>query len=86
MPIQHVEVQIDDGAWQRATLDDRRGKYAWRLWSLNVKDLAPGTHTVVSRAIDANGVMQPTEERTQDTARERPRRQHAVGARDQRSS
>ncbi len=48
--------------WQRARIDDRRGKYAWLLWSLNVKDLAPGNHTVVSRAIDAKGVIQPTED------------------------
>jgi hypothetical protein len=32
------------------------------LWALDVKDLAPGQHTVVSRAIDANGSIQPTEE------------------------
>ena len=61
-PIAQVEVRVDDGAWQRARIDDRRGKYAWLLWSLNVKDLAPGVHTLVSRAIDAKGVMQPTEE------------------------
>ena len=61
-PIEHVEVQVDGGAWQRARIDDRRGKYAWVLWSLNVKDLTPGNHTVVSRAIDAKGVIQPTED------------------------
>ncbi|MGE3889885.1 MAG: molybdopterin-dependent oxidoreductase, partial [Vicinamibacterales bacterium] len=61
-PIERVEVQIDGGAWQHAHIDDRRGQYAWLLWSLAVKDLAPGTHRVVSRAIDANGVVQPTAE------------------------
>jgi DMSO/TMAO reductase YedYZ molybdopterin-dependent catalytic subunit len=62
VPIQAVEVQVDGGPWQRATIDDRRGPYAWLLWSLTVKGLTPGTHTLVSRAIDANGVVQPTEE------------------------
>ena len=60
--IEAVDVQIDKGPWQRARLDPPRGQYAWRLWELEVVDLAPGSHTVVSRAIDANGVVQPTAE------------------------
>jgi DMSO/TMAO reductase YedYZ molybdopterin-dependent catalytic subunit len=60
VPIAHVDVQIDDGAWQRAALEPSRGQYAWRLWSLSVKNLAPGPHKVHSRATDANGKMQPT--------------------------
>jgi len=62
VPIERVEVQIDGGAWQPARIDERRGQHAWLLWSLTVRDLAPGTHAVVSRAIDANGVVQPTDE------------------------
>jgi DMSO/TMAO reductase YedYZ molybdopterin-dependent catalytic subunit len=61
-PIAHVDVQIDDGPWQRAELEASRGPYAWRLWSLTVKDLRPGAHTVHSRATDTNGRMQPTPE------------------------
>jgi DMSO/TMAO reductase YedYZ molybdopterin-dependent catalytic subunit len=60
--IQAVEVQIDGGPWQRARLDAPRGRYAWRLWDLDVPDIAPGPHTVVSRAIDTNGAVQPTAE------------------------
>ena len=60
VPIAHVDVQIDDGPWQRAVLEPSRGPYAWRLWSLTVKNLAPGPHTVHSRATDANGKAQPT--------------------------
>jgi hypothetical protein len=60
VPIAHVDVQIDDGPWQRATLEPSRGPYAWRLWSLNVKNLASGPHKVHSRATDANGKVQPT--------------------------
>lgn len=62
VPIERVEVRIDQGPWQTAALDPDRGKYAWRLWSLEVKDLTPGLHTVVSRAIDRQGLIQPTED------------------------
>jgi DMSO/TMAO reductase YedYZ molybdopterin-dependent catalytic subunit len=62
VPIDRVDVQIDGGAWQRATLEAPRGKYAWRLWSLTVDDLSPGPHKLVSRATDVNGRMQPTAE------------------------
>jgi DMSO/TMAO reductase YedYZ molybdopterin-dependent catalytic subunit len=60
VPIAHVDVQIDDGPWQRAALEPSRGAYAWRLWSLHVKNLAPGPHQLHSRATDANGKTQPT--------------------------
>lgn len=68
-PIKAVEVSVDGGAWQAATLAPlpplatrlpNRGKYGWVLWSYTVPDLAPGTHTLVSRAIGANGKVQPT--------------------------
>ena len=62
IPIAHVDVQIDGGPWQRAELEPSRGPYAWRLWSLTVNELAPGPHTVHSRATDANGKMQVTAE------------------------
>jgi DMSO/TMAO reductase YedYZ molybdopterin-dependent catalytic subunit len=69
VPIAAVEVAIDGGAWQRATLDPlppearrlpNQGKYGWVLWSLTVSDLGVGTHRLVSRAIDADGRIQPT--------------------------
>ena len=60
VPITAVEVQLDGGPWQPATLDARRSKYGWILWSWSTVNLAPGTHTLVSRAIDANGRVQPT--------------------------
>lgn len=62
VPIESVEVRIDDGPWQRASFGQEQSRYAWRLWSLAVKDLAPGPHTIVSRAADADGALQPTEE------------------------
>lgn len=77
-PIAAVEVSIDNGPWQKATIDPlppegarlpSRGKYAWVLWRYETPDLAVGTHTVVSRAIDANGRVQPVrEERDRDIA------------------
>jgi DMSO/TMAO reductase YedYZ molybdopterin-dependent catalytic subunit len=62
VPIAKVEISVDGGAWQPATLDSRRSKYAWVLWSAKVPALSAGTHKVVSRAIDASGKVQPTEE------------------------
>lgn len=59
-PIESVDVQIDEGRWQKATIDVRRGKYAWVLWSMTTSELAPGRHTLVSRATDASGRRQPT--------------------------
>jgi DMSO/TMAO reductase YedYZ molybdopterin-dependent catalytic subunit len=60
VPIEKVEVKIDDGAWRPATVTDQHGKYAWTLWSTNWTNPTAGKHTLVSRAIDANGVIQPT--------------------------
>jgi DMSO/TMAO reductase YedYZ molybdopterin-dependent catalytic subunit len=59
-PIEKVEVKVDDSPWRPATITEKRGKYAWILWSVNWPNLAAGRHTVVSRAIDANGKVQPT--------------------------
>jgi DMSO/TMAO reductase YedYZ molybdopterin-dependent catalytic subunit len=63
-PIKSVEVRIDDGPWQPATLDVATGmqKYAWKLFSYNWKGATPGEHTLVSRVTDANGQVQPTAE------------------------
>jgi len=68
-PIKAVEVSVDGGPWQAATIDPlpasaarlpNRAKYGWVLWSFSTANLTPGTHTVVSRAIDAQGRVQPT--------------------------
>ena len=59
--IAKVEVKIDEGAWQPATLNDQpRSKYGWTFYSVDLGSLAPGKHTIVSRAIDVNGRIQPT--------------------------
>jgi len=60
-PIKTVEVRVDDGPWQAATMDpSTREKYGWKLFTYTVNSLAPGDHTLVSRAIDATGKIQPT--------------------------
>jgi DMSO/TMAO reductase YedYZ molybdopterin-dependent catalytic subunit len=61
-PIKSVDVQIDGGAWQPATMDKRNTKYSWKLFHYDWKGATPGEHTIVSRAIDMNGVVQPTEQ------------------------
>ena len=66
-PISHVDVQIDNGPWQRAELEPSKGPFAWRLWSLTIKDLAPGPHKVHSRATDTTGRMQATPEERRKT-------------------
>ena len=60
-PIKSVEVKVDDGPWQPATLDKQNTKYSWKLFHYDWKGATPGEHTIVSRAIDMNGVVQPTE-------------------------
>jgi DMSO/TMAO reductase YedYZ molybdopterin-dependent catalytic subunit len=65
-PIKSVEVKVDDGAWQPATLDPAtnggNSKYSWKLFTYAWNGATPGEHTIVSRATDANGVVQPTAE------------------------
>lgn len=59
-PLRSVEVKVDDGPWQRATLDPSNTQYSWKLWTYKWDNPTPGEHTIVSRATDANGVVQPT--------------------------
>jgi DMSO/TMAO reductase YedYZ molybdopterin-dependent catalytic subunit len=61
-PLKSVEVQIDGGPWQPATVDSSLGKYSWKLFTCEWKGAGMGEHTLVSRATDANGYVQPTAE------------------------
>jgi DMSO/TMAO reductase YedYZ molybdopterin-dependent catalytic subunit len=59
-PLRRVELKIDDGDWAPAQLDPRhRAKYSWTFWSYDWKNAAPGEHTLVSRALDVEGRLQP---------------------------
>jgi DMSO/TMAO reductase YedYZ molybdopterin-dependent catalytic subunit len=62
-PVKTVEVKVDDGAWQPATLDPTtaKEKYGWKLFTYTWNNPAPGEHTLVSRVTDAKGNVQPTE-------------------------
>ena len=60
-PIRSVEVNIDDGPWQPATMDPTTtATYGWKLFTWDWRGATPGEHTVVSRVTDANGQVQPT--------------------------
>ena len=64
-PIRAVEVQVDNGPWVQAALDQPKADtalgrgYAWRFWTLDWGRPASGDHTVRSRAIDIDGNVQP---------------------------
>ena len=57
-----VEVKIDDGPWQPAAIDSSLSKYSWKLFTYEWKGASMGAHTLVSRATDVNGEVQPTVE------------------------
>ena len=61
-PLRSVEVKIDDGPWQRAALESANTQYSWKLFTYRWDGATPGEHTLVSRATDVNGVVQPTVE------------------------
>jgi DMSO/TMAO reductase YedYZ molybdopterin-dependent catalytic subunit len=59
-PIAGVEVRIDAGPWQPATLTEGRGEeFAWTFWTFDWGTPSPGEHTVTSRATDVDGNVQP---------------------------
>ena len=63
-PIRSVEVRVDDGPWEPATLDPATTseRYGWKFFDYTWNNATPGEHTVTSRATDVNGNVQPTAE------------------------
>ena len=62
-PIKSVEVKVDEGPWQPATLDPATNdKFGWKLFTYTWNGATPGEHTLVSRVTDVNGKVQPTEQ------------------------
>ena len=59
--IARVDVSTDGGkTWEPAQLLGASVKYAWRLWELHWRTPStPGTCTLMSRAMDARGRVQP---------------------------
>ena len=61
-PIKSVEVKVDEGPWQAATMDpSTKEKYGWKLFTYTWNGATPGAHTLVSRVTDTTGKVQPTE-------------------------
>ena len=62
-PIRSVEVKVDDGDWEPATLDPAtNSKYSWKFFNYEWRGATPGEHTITSRVTDVNGNVQPTAE------------------------
>ena len=55
--IDRVEVRMDGGPWQQAVLSTEVSADTWRMWTADFA-LAPGSHTVQTRATDRRGVVQ----------------------------
>jgi DMSO/TMAO reductase YedYZ molybdopterin-dependent catalytic subunit len=61
--IKMVEVKVDDGPWQPATLDpSTKDKYGWKFFTYTWNGATPGAHTIVSRLTEMSGAVQPTEQ------------------------
>jgi DMSO/TMAO reductase YedYZ molybdopterin-dependent catalytic subunit len=61
-PLKSVEVKIDNGSWQPATLASTNAQFSWKLFTYRWEGATPGEHTLVSRVTDAAGTVQPTAE------------------------
>jgi hypothetical protein len=59
--ISKVEVQVDEGPWQTATLAAVASVDTWRLWSWTWS-AAAGRHTLRVRATDNAGAVQTAEQ------------------------
>jgi DMSO/TMAO reductase YedYZ molybdopterin-dependent catalytic subunit len=57
--IKAVELSIDGGPWTPVKIEGRTEPFTWRFWSFDWRDAKAGEHTLVSRAIDARGRVQP---------------------------
>ena len=58
--IAKVEVNVDNGPWQRATLAAADGIHTWRQW-MWAWDAKPGLHTLGVRATDNSGATQTSQ-------------------------
>ena len=58
--IERVEVSTDGGSrWHDAQLSSQKLPFAWRLFTLNWTPADPGYYTILSRATDTAGRVQP---------------------------
>lgn len=56
--VRTVEVRLDDGPWQAATLEGPAVEGSWRQWRIAL-ELRPGAHHLAVRATDDAGRVQP---------------------------
>ncbi|UXA19650.1 molybdopterin-dependent oxidoreductase [Mycobacterium sp. SMC-4] len=59
--VRAVEVSIDDGPWQTATLADGYSGQTWRMWSFDWDARDTGFHQIAVRATDNAGYTQTPE-------------------------
>jgi DMSO/TMAO reductase YedYZ molybdopterin-dependent catalytic subunit len=58
--IEKVDVSTDGGSrWQAAELSQQKLPFAWRLWTVRWTPKEPGYYTILSRATDTAGRVQP---------------------------
>jgi len=58
--IERVDVSTDGGSrWREAQLTGAKLPFAWRLWSLDWRPASSGYYTILSRATDSAGRVQP---------------------------
>jgi DMSO/TMAO reductase YedYZ molybdopterin-dependent catalytic subunit len=56
--VERVQLRVDDGAWNDATLAAQDSVDTWRQWRWDW-DATPGAHVLTVRATNADGVLQP---------------------------
>ena len=62
-PLKAVELKLDDGPWRKTGLGEGKDHpHCWTFWSYVWNDPTPGEHTLVSRAVDGQGRVQPAPE------------------------
>jgi DMSO/TMAO reductase YedYZ molybdopterin-dependent catalytic subunit len=59
-PLKSVELSVDGGPWQPAALDKSNTRYSWKLFTFDWRSPSAGEHTLVSRATDVEGTVEPT--------------------------
>ena len=58
--IERVDVSTDGGSrWRAAELSSPKLPFAWRLWHVDWRPTDPGYYTILSRATDSAGRVQP---------------------------
>ena len=58
--IERVDVSTDGGSrWREARLTGPKLPFAWRLWQIDWQPSDPGYYTILSRATDSTGRVQP---------------------------